>query len=91
MHSTIPKSLSGGQLWEFSESLYPDLCFKTTWLTMSDQSCSGPFLQESCLQSQHRCRLPLEKCEYPGEIHGADMLDRTLCPHRQQEPALLLV
>lgn len=58
------------------------------WVT---RAAVDPSCKESCLQSQHRCRLPLEKCEYPGEIHGADTLGHTLCPHRQQEPALLLV
>lgn len=38
-------SLSAGQLWESSKFLYPDLCVKAMWLTMSDQSCHGPFLQ----------------------------------------------
>lgn len=44
-----------------------------------DPSCKG-----NCFQSQRRCWLPLEKCEYPGEIHGADTLGHTVCWHHQQ-------
>lgn len=65
--------LSASQLavWDFSESLSILICVAKPcgwpWVARAamDPSCKG-----SCLQSQPKCRLPLERCEYAAEVYG---------------------
>lgn len=65
--------LIAGQLavWDFSESLSSLICMVRPcgWLWVS-RAAMDPSGNSSCLQSQAKCRLPLERCEYAAESMG---------------------
>lgn len=65
--------LSAGQLavWDFSELLHILICVARPrdwpWVT---RAARDPSRKGSCLQSQPKWRLPLERCEYATEVYG---------------------
>lgn len=68
---TLRLSAAQHAVWDISESLGVLTCVAKPcdWPWVA-RAAMDPFCKDSCLQSQLKCRLRLERCEYAAEVYG---------------------